>query len=100
MSEDDNDEDEGKAFDDEVNIFKYAIETLAEAPNEVAGACLRGFNPGVLAIIANADDDVLEEAAGFFGSVDAYKALRFLASLTLTMRQAKRYEDIFEKAAE
>jgi hypothetical protein len=83
--------------DAEVETFDQAVERLARSPNETAGACLMGFDPGALGTIANASDEALEEAADSFNDhLDAYRALRFLAGLVLTMKQARRYADLFQ----
>jgi hypothetical protein len=62
----DNDDDD-QAFQTEADRFKYALERLAESPREVAGACLRNYSPTAIDVIAGAEDDVLEQAAGAFG---------------------------------
>jgi hypothetical protein len=82
-----------EAFRTEAEAVEYAIERLAEAPYEVAGACLRGLSPTAIDVLAGASDDALEEAGGFYGGADALRALRFMCVLALTLRQAKRYAD-------
>jgi hypothetical protein len=86
-------EDEDEVLQAKVDLFKQAVRRLAAEPNEVVGACLMAFETGALGIIADASDDVLEKAAGFFGDRNVYQALRLLASLALTMKQARRYAD-------
>jgi hypothetical protein len=45
-------------------------------------------------VLANAEDVVLDETAGFFGDADMLKALRFTCGAFLTLRQAKRLADV------
>jgi hypothetical protein len=94
----DNDDDD-QAFQTEADRFKYAVERLAESPREVAGACLRNYSPTAIDVIAGAEDDVLEQAAGVFGDLSVYQALRFLAGLALTLRQAKKLSDLLHERA-
>jgi hypothetical protein len=93
MNGDDEDDDEdGDQYENEVKLVRYAIERLTVYPNEVAGACLRGLSPTAVDVLANAADDTLEDIAGF-GSVDPLKALRFMCAAFLALRQAKRLTD-------
>jgi hypothetical protein len=51
------------------------------------------LSPTAIDIIASASDDALEAAPG----AAPLLALRFMCVLALTLRQAKRYADLFSK---
>jgi hypothetical protein len=84
-----------EAFEAEVKLVERAIERLAQYPHEVAGACLHGMSDTAIDVLAAASDAALDE----FSEEDVLRALRFVCRLALTLRQAKRYADIFERAA-
>jgi hypothetical protein len=76
-------------------LVEYAIRRLAGCPNEVAGACLRGLTPTAIDVIANASDEELSATGVDFVTL---MALRAACSFALTIRQARRYADLLERA--
>jgi hypothetical protein len=86
-------------FAAEVKAVNRAIGKLANIgiAGIVASVSLRGMSKTAIDIIADAEDDVLEEAADGLGDPSALKG-RFMCRAFLALRQAKRLAEILERA--
>jgi hypothetical protein len=74
-----------------------AILRLARHPREVTAACLDGLYDNAIDQLASADEDALAGAVD--SDMAVARALGFLASLVVTLRQGQRYEELFEDKA-
>jgi hypothetical protein len=92
--------DEARAWRSEVERVRAAVERLAMRSRAVAGAALsEGVGETAIDIVANADDDVLDEIVTDyrFDAFAVLQSLKFMAGAFLTLRQARRLAEMIEE---